>query len=76
VRGKGYVANKSEFYTALTISLNTTTSAKTPLEMIVDTHISVEEGEAMGIPAKSTRSYRRLMICLLTVKKLQLRSTG
>jgi hypothetical protein len=25
--------------------------------MIVDTHISVEEGEAMGIPAKSTRSY-------------------
>ena len=29
-----------------------------PLEMIVETHISVEEGEAMGIPAKSTRSYR------------------
>ena len=28
--------------------------------MIVSTHISVEEGEAtrMGIPAKSTRSYR------------------
>jgi hypothetical protein len=29
-----------------------------PLEMIVDTHISVAEGEAMGIPVKSTRSYR------------------
>ena len=29
-----------------------------PLEMIVNTHISVEEGEAMGVPAKSTRSYR------------------
>ena len=44
--------------------------------MIVSTHISVEEGEAtwMGIPAKSTRSYREAHDCLTAIK-LQLRST-